>query len=341
MQYMLQKTIKTFFVLSMAAIFAGQSTAAFAQAASSSQSAASIQMSVSPSSPNAGDGVTLTLSSDSMDLSSANITWYVDGVAGEQGYGQTTLTITAKAAGQSTSVKAVAQTSDGTTAQTSTTITPGGVDLIVEPTSYVPPFYKGEAIFTTQGTVRVVAIPNVLVNGKQASAKSLIFDWQENGSSLQSESGLGADSISVSGSVPIRDLNVSVSVLDASGNILAGSSKILSPADPQVLVYENNPLYGILFNKAVTGNYYLGQRTELDLIAKPYFFDLGSDSGSDSTYKWLVNGNYVSPSGKDNELILQQTTQNLTGTAAISLTVNNNVRIFQYANTDFNINFGI
>ncbi len=222
-----------------------------------------------------------------------------------------------------------------------TQATSGEVDLIVEPTSYVPPFYLGKSIFTNQGTVRVVAIPNIVIGGEKINSKNLIFDWQKDGIPSVSDSGMGKDSIVVDGSVPIRDIDISVNVSDSSGNTLAGSSKTISADDPKVLVYEDSPLYGILFNKAVIGDYYLGQKNELDLIAKPYFFNLSSDSGIDSTYKWAVNGNYISPSGRTNELLLKQTTTNLSGTASVSLTVNNNVRIFQYGNMSFNVNFGI
>ncbi len=339
MKDILQKTIAILF--SIGVVFFIQ-TVAIAQTANSTSADNLVEMTASPQTANAGDSVTLQLSSQVINLTASKITWYVDDVAGQEGTGDSSLTITAKAAGQSTAVKAIVETTDGTTTQASITITPAGVDLIVEPTSYVPPFYKGKAIFTTQGTARVVAIPDVILNGSQASSKDLIFEWQQDGSNLSSESGLGDDSIIVNGTVPINDIDVSVTVLDPSGNTLAASSKILSASDPQALVYEDNPLYGILFNKAIVGNYYLGQNSELDLIAKPYFFNLSSDSGSDSTYKWSVNGNYVSPSGQSNELILQQPTGgNLSGTASISLTVNNNVRIFQYTDTSFNVNFGI
>jgi len=334
----MQKTRNTLFLVIM--LFLGISTFAFGQSAATAVQD-SLQMSVSPQTPNAGDSVTITLSSFSMNLDSSKVTWYVDGVAGQEGTGLTTLTIAAKAAGQMTTVKAVVETPDGATTDASVDIIPAGVDLVIEPTSYVPPFYKGKAIFTNQGSVRIVAIPNVIENGQKISSKNLIFDWQQDDAAMPSASGMGDDSITVDGSVPINDINIAVNVLDSSGNLVAQSSKVISADDPQVLVYENSPLYGILFNKAISGNYYLGQKNELDLIAKPYFFNLTSDSGSDSTYKWLVNGNFVEPSGRTNELILKQVNNNLAGTAAITLTANNNVRIFQYATDDFNVNFGI
>ena len=338
MKNLFQKTIKILLVFG--AVFLLQHAVVFAQSAPTDTSN-SVQISISPSTPNAGDSVTIDLSSASVDLSSAKITWYVDGVPGQSGTGQKSLTVTAKNAGETTNIKAVVEMPDGTSNSISTQIMPAGVDIIVEPTSYVPPFYKGKSVFTNQGTVRIVAIPNVVVKGTKVSSKNLVFDWQQDGANLVSDSGMGQDSITVDGSIPAKDINITLSVLDSSGNILAGSSKTISTDDPKVFVYENNPLYGILFNKAVMGNYYLGQKSELDLIAEPYFFNLSSNSGTDSTYKWLINGNYVSPSGQTNELLLKQTSTNLSGTASISLSADNNVRIFQFANTNFNVTFGI
>jgi len=334
MKNLFQKTMKILFIFGVVFLF--QNGALFAQTSS-----ANIDISISPKTPGAGDSVTIQLSSNSIDLDTTKITWYVDGVPGISGNGQKSLAVTAKAAGETTNVRAVVETADGTSSEVSTQITPAGVALIVEPTSYVPPFYKGRSIFTNQGTTRVVAIPNVIVNGTEVSSKNLVFNWQQDGVTLTSDSGLGKDSVTVDGGVPIKDINISVSVLDTSGNILADSSEVISASDPKVLVYENSPLYGMLFNKAITGDYYLGQKNELDLVAKPYFFNLSTDSGSDSTYKWLINDNYVTPSGQDNELLLKQTTTNLSGTAAVSITINNNVRIFQYATVNFNVNFGI
>jgi len=333
-----QKIMRFSFLLFI--VFSIPAGMALAQTAATDQSA-SIELAVSPTSPQPGDSVTLDVSSFSMDLDSANITWYVDGVSAKQGYGDKELVIQAKGNGDGTAIKVVAESADGTTAQTTTEITPAGVDLILEPTSYVPPFYKGKALFIDQGTARLVAIPDVFVNGAEVSPDDLTFEWEKDGTALASDSGRGADSLIVNGTVPIRDINISVTVLNASGVIVAQSSKIISATDPKILFYEDNPLYGILFNKAITGNYYLGQTEEFTAIAKPYFFNLKSDSGTDSTYKWTVNGNAVDPSGQTNELLLQQTTSNLEGTADISVDVNNVARIFQFATAGFSVTFGL
>jgi hypothetical protein len=157
---------------------------------------------------------------------------------------------------------------------------------------------------------------------------------------MADDSGMGKDSITVNGSVPIRDIDVDVEVLDSSGNTLATNSTVVTTSDPAILFYEDSPIYGILYNEAITNNYYLGTKEEVNIIAEPFFFNLNSDSGNDSTYQWTVNGSAVSSGDKPNELLMKQEQTNLVGSASVSLTVNNISKIFQYATAGFNISFG-
>jgi hypothetical protein len=106
------------------------------------------------------------------------------------------------------------------------------------------------------------------------------------------------------------------------------------------LFYEDNPLYGILYNKAVTGSYYLGTKEELDIIAKPFSFSFLNDTPETASYTWYVNDNSVDSIGKANEMIFKQTAASLSGTASVSLNVRNTNKINQYASGEFNVAFG-
>ncbi|MFA6340887.1 MAG: hypothetical protein WCX27_01430 [Candidatus Paceibacterota bacterium] len=336
MSRFLKQTIYIAFAL-LLVLFAAKGVS-LAQVSGSADQTLSI--SSSPQNPGANDLVDLEVSSYSVNLDAARISWYVDGTARTEGQGTKTFTVRAKDSGQTTIIKAVVETPDGTISEISKEITPAGVDLVVEPMSYTPPFYPGKALFASQGTVRIIAIPNVIISGKKASSKNLIFRWEKDDVIQSDSSGTGKDSLTVSGGVPIRDISVDVSVIDSSGTVLAEGSKVISVNDPKIIFYENNPLYGILGNRAISDSYYLGQREEVKIIAKPYFFDLSSDSGSDSTYEWYVNGASVATTGRTNELILRQANTNLKGSAAITLNVGNISRIFQFANAGFNVTFG-
>lgn len=307
--------------------------------ASISNSISSIDLSISPSNPRAGDSVVITVSSDLLDLNSSKIVWYIDGIA-RKDTSNKSITIKANGGGGTTAIKVVVETQDGIIKEASTEISPAGVDLVIEPISYVMPFYKGKPYLLGQGTVKVVAMPDIKINGSKIMSENLTFKWLKEGIVWGSNSGKGNDSIILSSTIPVRDMSIGVQVLDSSGNVLAESSKLIIINTPQILFYENSPLYGILFNKAITGSYYLGTREELDVIAKPFSFNFFEDAPSQSNYAWYVNGNYIVPNGKPNVLILKQTGVGLKGTASISLDLKNADKINQYATDGFSVQFG-
>ncbi len=216
----------------------------------------------------------------------------------------------------------------------------GSVDLITEPSSYTPSFYRGKPLFINQGTMKIIAIPNIIINGKKANSKNLSFKWIKDDVVISSDTTIGNDSVIINGSVPIKDMNVSVQIIDSSGNVLAEDSLAISPANPKVLFYENNSLYGTLFNRALVGSYSLGGKQELSVIAKPYFFDIKDQSDDNISYSWSVNGSPVDSSGQKNVLILRQANTGGIGSADVSVDVNNLARIFQFSNSSFNLNFG-
>jgi hypothetical protein len=338
MSIFFKKIIQILLILIVPVVF--QSNIAFGQTAPAFNQSNAININMSPSSPRAGDSIALELSSYSINIDSAKITWYVDGVAKKQGLGQKTLIIQAKNNGGSTIVRATAETDDGTISETSRTITPNNVDIIVEPASYIPNFYKGKPIFVKQGTMRIIAVPDIIIDGRRINSRNITFRWTKDDVVLSSNIGTGNDSIVVSGSVPIKDIAVGVQALSSSGNILAEASKTISAGDPKILFYEDSPLYGVLLNRAIVGNYSLGGKEELNVVAKPYFFNIESQNGNDIDYKWYVNGTLVILSGKKNALLLKQVNTSLKGTANVSLDVNNLARIFQFASANFSVNFG-
>ncbi len=213
----------------------------------------------------------------------------------------------------------------------------GGVSLFIEPTSYVPPMYKGEALFTKQGTMRIVAIP--YINGRVANPRNFIFKWTQDDIVLGDDSGAGKNSIIIDGSIPLADIPIQVDVSDSSGHKIATQSELIKLNDPLVLFYEENPLYGVLFNRAIFGNYNLGTKENLTLIAKPYFFNVTSDFDSSISYAWSLNGNSVNANGRSNALLLKQTDTGA-GSALVSVDVKNIKRIFQYTSRDLNVYFG-
>lgn len=299
-----------------------------------------IELKSTPETPKEGDTVKLELSSFNINLDTAKITWYVDGKIKNNGIGVKNIDLVAKGNGQKTSIVVLVTSSDGVRSSTSKEILSNSVDIIIEPASYTPPFYKGKSLFTNQGVARIVAIPNIFVDNKKIDSKNLIYKWQKDGINLSQLSGKGKDSISVTGGVPINNIDVNLDVLDSSGNILTTNSVEITSTDPKIIFYENNALYGTFYNKAISSDYFMGLKEELNITAKPFYFGVDSDSSSNLLYKWFVNGNPVILDSKINELLLKQTTGSLKGTADIKLELRNKDKIFQFTNSDLNVSFG-
>lgn len=226
-------------------------------------------------------------------------------------------------------------------AQTATTTNDqNSVDLLVEPQTYIPPFYKGLPLFSNQAVVRIFAFPNITAGGQKIESKDLVFKWTENDTVMGEDSGLGQDSITIDPGLLINNPEISVSVLDSNNNELAGNSITIDVKNPQIFFYENSPLYGILFNNSLNNGYNLGSREELNVVAKPFFFSVSDATSSDLTYSWSVNGSPISLSGPKNSILLRQTTQGQSGATSVSLNLSDQSKDFQSANSEFSVSFG-
>ncbi len=215
------------------------------------------------------------------------------------------------------------------------------VDIIIEPISYTPSFYKGSPLFPKEGTVKLIAIPDVTINGTKASSKNLTFTWKKDGIVLGEDSGIGKNSLIIDNGISRnRNIGITVSISDSSGEALAENSKTVAFNSPKIIFYENSPLYGILYNRAVNFGYNLGTKEELKIVAKPYFFNTNTDTSADLDYAWNVNGDSVTLPGRKNELLLRQTDTSSKGSASVSLDINNAAKIFQYTKDNFDVNFG-
>ncbi len=295
---------------------------------------------VTPQTPRIGDSVIIKAYSNSVDLNYQKITWYVDDKIRKEGLGEKEIMIKTQS-GQTTKVKAVVTKTDGSKIELTTEITPSEIDLIIEPLSYKSPFYEGKPYFIDQGTFYATVVPNIKINNKKIESKDIFYKWTKDGTVLGKSSGLGQDSIRITGSVPIDDIHLGVEAYDnTTKKLLAKDSKTIEPEDPKVLFYEKNPIYGILYNKAISGSYYMGDRDELTISAEPFSFDFTKNTADNSSYSWEINNNSATSSKNKNELLVVQQENKIKGTANISVSILNTKRDFQEISGDFSLEFG-
>ena len=284
---------------------------------------------LNPEHPGALQSVDATLE-DYAETGRAVISWYLNGKLVKQGVGINSFTFKTGGLGTVTNLTVVANAPDGTTKQQVLQIAPAQVILVAEANSYTPPFYEGKALPPYQGEVRFIALPIFVgADGKRISEQNLLYRWEENDEVVSDASGYGKNIFTTRGSIPIRPLSarVTVSSLD---NTLSGVATLDVPlVPPKILLYEDNPLYGVLNQNALGGNTSLAG-DEIKIVAIPYFFEATLQTAPALKYDWTLNGTPLPAEQQGRSSLVFRNTAGQRGTAEIGLRITNKKRIFQF-----------
>ncbi|MGB8815883.1 MAG: hypothetical protein WCC74_01395 [Minisyncoccia bacterium] len=300
-----------------------------------SQAISGSSMTISPINPKFRDTITASLKNIYQNLNTEQISWFVDGTLKKEGVGLTSFSFDLSNKSQSTTVKAVINSTN----VLEQVIQPRDINIIFEPQSYTPNFYKGSPLFAKQGTVKALAIPEIYIDGTKIPDKSLTYTWMKNGVVDEDASGRGKNTFVFSGNGISDDTDIDVTVQDDNRKVTAEKIISISPTSPKILMYEDNPLYGIFFNKALTGVINIGSKEEMDIIAFPFYFDVKEPDSSRLNMTWSVNGQSYTTAGKKNTIILKQVETSGSGSANISINVENRDRMFQFGRFGFTLNY--
>lgn len=291
-------------------------------------STAPVTLDIQPQYPRPHDTVSVTPSSNSLDLAGATVTFYANGKQVSAGSGTTAGNILLGDAGTATTIKATVVTAGGGSYSVSQTIRPAEVSLVAEPASTSHLFYLGGLGVPSQGQVRLVALADVRdTSGKRLPDNVLIYKWKLNGQSLTDASGIGRSIITMTAPVRYRDATVEVTVSSPDQSIVADSILVISPVDPVVRVYENDPLLGVRYSTAL-GDAFTMAGTEETFVSVPYFF------AKTPATVWSVNG---ADSGTSSSVTLRSTGGS--GTANVSVTTSL-PQLFETATRSLRVTFG-
>lgn len=294
-----------------------------------------LAITVFPQIPKPGQTIKVELRSSRLALERAKISWFVNNKAFQSGVGLTKIETKAGLNGSSTTFRAVVSL-DGKTYEKSNSIAPASVDLIWQARSYTPPMYKGKALFPYQGEVTVVAMPDMIENGVRLNSKNLLYTWKANGSRLKGSGGLGNDSITVESDVIVRPIEISVEVLSVSGKTAATQSIVLEYAEPIILLYEDNPLYGPLYHQTLGGTINL-QAQEIWIKAAPYYFSTPNHHVDRAiAFDWNINNGST---GQRQSTIILRHNGEQSGQSVLSVKTTSPNRVMQSSAGNVTINF--
>ena len=283
-------------------------------------------LSVSPQYPSPYSQATVSLTSGSIELANATLTATIGGKEIYKGSVRT-FSITLGKAGSVTNVKA-AITSGGASFSQTVSIQPQDVVLIVEPFSSAPPLYQGKPLIPLEGSVRVVAMANLKnAGGKSSSPTTYSYSWTVDGMRIANSSGIGKSAIIVASPLQYRSRSVSVAVANSDGTLVGGASTSLSAEQSSVRIYENDPLLGIRYDRALSGSYSI-TGTEATLYVAPFSMPT---TGGAPFIQWFLNGDSAQTgnsitlrptgSGKGNASLSLVASTKQSGTATMSLSL--------------------
>ncbi len=299
-----------------------------------------VSVTMLPSVPKPGDIVSVRVDSYSTDLNKAYVVWTRDGAVIAEGTGAVSTSFVAPAAGKLATIEMVAAKVGGGTVTKKITVAPADLNIIYEAETYTPPFFQGRAEFTNSSRVRLVAVPRFVDpdTSLEIPAADLVYTWRVDGTVDQSISGYGRYAVDVLGELVSRGLEVEVEVESVTSPLRARASLLVKDQQPDVAVYEDHPLYGVLFERAVDSNQkgaYPVSASEISLLAVPYSMDIYSLSDPRAKWSWLTGGG----KGPAAASATFRPEEGATGEASASIRVNHQ-NFAQYGDRKVVLDFG-
>lgn len=297
-----------------------------------------------PNNPAPNSRVEAKISSFNFDVNRANITWEVAGAVILKGVGKNTVQFKSPEYGKEKKITAYIITADGAQISESIVLRGNDTDLLLEPLTSTPPSYRGRALSVLGSRVRVVAIPYLFKRGALIDSSKLIYDWSLDFKKDINASGAGKNSFTFQ-LKDYDDYTVILRVSNIANNISFEKSITVSASDfkPKVLFYEEGPLFGPRYERALTNTINMFS-DEISLRAEPYFFS--EKSLRELNFKWKMNSEVISLGKIPNILNLKAPNPPTGGDGGegetlVSVSVNNLINVLQFASQNLKIIFDL
>ncbi len=309
----------------------------FVAAQSISGTEAGVSIDFNPRTPGPNQTVEARIVSFSFDKLLASYVWYVDGKVSASGTGKQSTTFITGKPGSHHIVKAVIKTNDGGNVSTSAEFTVGDIDLLWSAETTTPPGYPGRALPSVFSLVKVVALPNIISNGKLVNPQSLSYEWIVNGRRLPENSGAGKDMLLLnitSGANVETQITVNVSTLSQS--VKQTKTISIQPVKQRINFYEIDPARGPKYQHSLSRGFSLTTGAETKILATPYYFNQRSFGVLD--YIWKIGGRRISEPNTRPAILSFKTEQGSTGAQHVSLQLENPGNPLEIAEKSFVIN---
>lgn len=293
-----------------------------------------VSVDFTPNVPGPNEIVDVYATSYMFDMDKSTVSWYLNGSLLKKGLGLRNISFRTGGLGEKSVLRLSVLKPSGSTFEETFNIIPAEIDIMVEPLTYTPPFYKGRSVATFQSPVKLVAIPSFVdSSGKKIPDSNVVYNWNINGKVVQGKSGAGKNTYVHQTDIVSRPIEVILTASPVNSDQKAKITKVIDFVQPKILVYEKNPIFGTIFERNVNSNFVLN-RQEIVFAAVPMFFDLDSIK---SDYKWVVNGKEFKDTLGPN--ITFRRVNSDPGIANVSVSIRDIEKILQAANVSFSMSF--
>lgn len=248
------------------------------------QTDGSIDITSKPRIPQPDSSVTLALDDYAFGGTGSEVYWYVDDVEQAASRNAREIVVPTGAAGSVVTAEVRLVRGGAVVARAVHTSAVTRVDIVLEADTYVPHFYKGRALPSTESTIHATALVH---DGKGTSPASYTYQWT-----------LGQDTLDggpVKGkyraTIPVPAFSGStleVEVFDASGQLVAERIIPFTLVQPRLLFYVYSPLRGLL--ERAYAEVHMPSTSSVILYAEPYHLNTRTLTDPNMTITWKMGG---------------------------------------------------
>lgn len=287
-----------------------------------------LSLEIQPSFPQPDQSVTLTLNDYGGSYYGASLQWYKNSTIIPGTTNKRSVEVTAPLIGEETTISVVLTLSSGLTTTIKQVIAPIYADIIIEPQTHVPGFYKGRALPSAGSTVNLTA----LLSDGGPMGTDFMYLWRVNETVLEGGPLRGRNRISFVATQD-KEIIISLQITRPNGDIVANRSIYVASMRPELHFYEVNALYGVE-PKAIKKDFTMIGNSAL-IKAEPYYLDSQVFNQPD-ILEWKINQDKVTgQTGDPYELMLEK--NGAEGSAKMEFHVRSTLDLLQGTRGEFRI----
>ena len=289
-----------------------------------------LDITLEPRLPSPNTKATASLDDYSLAGQVSNIDWYINGKRIPESTNQRSIEFQTGEMGTKIDIEAIIKINGQGKRVLNHTVNPLYLDIIVEPQTRVPSFYKGRSLPSVSSEVNYTA----LLNGGAISPNNLIYKWKIDDQVIDGGGLRGKYKVAAPTS-RWGDSLLSLTVSDLNGNTLATKDIQITSVEPEILFYESNTLYGIN-QLPITGSLNLiGDSATIN--AEPYHLDILTYNRP-PLLEWKIDGSR-NPNNSSNPYEITLARQGGQGQSTVDFHVRNLTEFLQGGESSFNVNF--